>query len=223
MGLFSSFSGGMKTATASVSPSSLLGPTGSFSTAGLATDALMGGAEGGMRDLLGMDPKVECPAGGGGSSSGASGDNDPCGQNDDPLKAALLGLGMGLAGPTIGAMGDILGGAMDSGLGAVTGAIGGALAGTSAGIGGMLGLDPDGPGQSMMNGVIGAGAAVGLGGGSSTDAGIGALSSLTGAITKPGAMPSAISGSTVASANSATSVDSGKVSTSVFDSVKSFF
>lgn len=219
MGLFSSFTDGAKTASASVSASDLLSPAGSFSMTGVAQDALMGGSEDVMRNLLGMDPKVECPAGTNSGGDGMNGDNDPCGQNDDPLKGALLGLGMALAGPTIMDAGAMLGGAMDSGLGAVTAGIGGAIAGTAAGLGGMVGLDPDGPGQALMNGAIGAGAAVGLGGGNLTDAGVGALGAMT--TTATAVTPSAISSSTVLTVNDATSIDSDSLGTTVLDSVSS--
>lgn len=178
MGLFSAFSGGAKTAAASISASSLLSSAGGFDTGVAIAGALGGGIEGIGRNLLGMDPKVECPSGGASVGGAAGGDNDPCGQNDDPLKAAALGLGMALLGPTIAEAGSMLGGAMDEGLGAVTGAVGGALAATSAGIGGAIGLDPKGPGQSLMNSAIGAGAAVGIGGGDGATAAAGALNAM---------------------------------------------
>ena len=184
MGLFSAFGGGAKTASASVSATDLLSSKGSFDTSGAIAGALGGGVEGIGRNLLGMDPKKECPSGSGSSGGSSSGDNDPCGQNDDPLKAAALGLGMALLGPTIAEAGSMLGGALDSGLGAVSGAIGGAIAATSADIGGAIGLDPKGAGQSLMNSAIGAGAAVGIGGGSGTDAGVGALNAMATTATK---------------------------------------
>ena len=184
MGLFSAFGGGAKTASAAVSASDLLSSKGSFDTAGAITGALGGGAEGIGRNLLGMNPKKECPDGNGNGGGASSGDNDPCGQNDDPLKAAALGLGMALLGPTIADAGSMLGGAMDSGLGAISNAIGSSIAATSADIGGAIGLDPKGAGQSLMNSAIGAGAAVGIGGGNATDAGVGALNAMATTATK---------------------------------------
>lgn len=168
--------GGLKGSLNTTSPSDFLGAAGNISTTGFATNLLGGAASGAMRGLLGMDT-TPCPPGASkGGNNGPGSGNDPCGRNDNPLKSALLGLGMAAAGPAIAQAGAALGGFMDTGMGALSNAIGSGMSAATSGIAGSTGLNP-----SIVSGSLGAGVSAVAGGASGSGSTIAALTGATSA------------------------------------------
>lgn len=151
-----------------LSPSSLIGDDGGFSTSNMATDLLGGSISGALAGAMGID---DCPGGAGGGSSSSSSSNDPCGGSDNELKKAVLGLGMALAGPSIAEAGNMIGGALDSELGTASSFLGDGIAsGVDA-----LGMSPEN--SSIMTGALGAGVGGVIGGASGTESATAALNS----------------------------------------------
>lgn len=176
MGLLDSLTGGgsdgFKNVADQLSPSSLIGENGAFSTGDAATVLLGGSVAGALGDALGLE---QCPGGTSGSSSSSSA-NDACGKDNNPLAQAALGLGMALAGPAIAEAGSMIGGALDEGLNGTVGFLGD---GITAGVG-ALGMSEEN--TSMVSDAIGVGAGSAIGGNNGEQSGANALASLGGAV-----------------------------------------
>ena len=171
----------VKSTIKSTNPLSLLGGGNSLNMTGLANNMIGTMANKAMRGLLSMDPS-DCPSGPSdytddqsSSSSGTS--NDPCGGGDASLKAAVLGLGMSLAGPSIASLGAVVGGAMNTGFGAVTNAIGIGMSTATSSISAVTGIN-----SNVIGGALGAGTALALGGENKVSIGLGILGGATNAL-----------------------------------------
>ena len=99
-----------------ISPSELVSRTAKNTGTNLATGLLAGAANKALRGAMGMDSDgCSFRFGDGRGRMGMHG--DMCGRYDDPLKGAMVSLGMAIAAPYIAQTGSIIGGPIDSMIG----------------------------------------------------------------------------------------------------------
>ncbi len=152
-----------------ISPSELVSRTAKNTGTNLATGLLAGVDNKALRGAMGMDSDgCSFRFGDGRGRMGMHG--DMCGRYDDPLKGAMVSLGMANAAPYIAQTGSIIGGPIDSMIGSVHNGIGSAFGMVTSSISGATGISPN-----VIGNTLGAGASAITGGYGAVDSAASAI------------------------------------------------